>query len=198
MTGGIFLRDKPRIVVVEPEFEQIVDACYESLYRFALSLTQREAEACDLTQQTFYLWATKGHQLRDRSKARTWLFTTLHREFLASRRRELRFPHHDVESVETELPVASPSVEQHLDGVTLMEKLWRVEEVYRAPLVLYYLEDHSYREIAEILSVPVGTVMSRLARGKAHLRRLLKENPAMTRQKIIRLPSNTLPSRPSP
>jgi len=76
------------------EFEQLVNQYYEALYRFALSLTRSEATSCDLTQQTFYLWATKGHQLRDRSKAKSWLFTTLHREFLESKRRETRFPHH--------------------------------------------------------------------------------------------------------
>src|SRR3989442_3704667 len=58
------------------DFEQIVCQHYEPLYRFALSLTHAEADACDLTQQTFYIWATKGHQLRDRSKIKSWLFTT--------------------------------------------------------------------------------------------------------------------------
>jgi RNA polymerase sigma-70 factor (ECF subfamily) len=61
------------------EFELLVSQFYEPLYRFAFSLTGTEADACDLTQQTFYIWATKGHQLRDRSKVKSWLFTTLHR-----------------------------------------------------------------------------------------------------------------------
>jgi RNA polymerase sigma-70 factor (ECF subfamily) len=55
---------------------------YEPLYQFAFSLARDEADACDLTQQTFCIWAAKGHQLRDASKVKTWLFTTLHREFL--------------------------------------------------------------------------------------------------------------------
>ena len=54
---------------------------YRPLYQFAFTLTRDEADACDLTQQTFYIWARKGHQLRDQSKVKTWLFTTLHREF---------------------------------------------------------------------------------------------------------------------
>ena len=66
----------------DDDFEQIVSQHYEPLYRFAFSLTRSEADACDLTQQTFYIWATKGHQLQDRSKVKSWLFTTLHREFL--------------------------------------------------------------------------------------------------------------------
>src|SRR5712671_2712561 len=68
------------------DFEQIVAQHYEPLYRFAFSLTRAEADACDLTQQTFYLWATKGHQLRDPSKVKSWLFTILHREFLRVRK----------------------------------------------------------------------------------------------------------------
>ena len=59
------------------DFESVVASYYEPLYQFAFSLTRTEADACDLTQQTFYVWATKGHQLRDVSKVKTWLFTTL-------------------------------------------------------------------------------------------------------------------------
>jgi RNA polymerase sigma-70 factor (ECF subfamily) len=73
-----------------PDFETIVAAYYEPLYQFAFSLTRSESDACDLTQQTFYVWATKGHQLRDASKVKSWLFTTLHRGFLESHRRQAR------------------------------------------------------------------------------------------------------------
>jgi len=82
---------------------------YRSLYQFAFSLTRAEADACDLTQQTFYIWATKGHQLRDVSKVKTWLFTTLHREFLETRRRQTRFPHYELSQVTGELPVIAPA-----------------------------------------------------------------------------------------
>src|ERR1035441_4330276 len=74
------------------DFESLVARFYAPLYQFAFSLTRSEADACDLTQQTFTIWAAKGHQLRDPSKVKTWLFTTLHREFLESRRRQTRFP----------------------------------------------------------------------------------------------------------
>jgi len=169
------------------EFEQLVNQHYEPLYRFALSLTRSEATACDLTQQTFYLWATKGHQLRDRTKAKSWLFTTLHREFLGSRRRETRFPHHEMESVDHELPTISSTVINDLDGSTVMDALLSVEELYRAPLMLFYLEDFSYLEIAENLDIPMGTVMSRLNRGKAQLREILADGKNRTAQKIIPL-----------
>jgi len=65
------------------DFEQIVSQYYEPLYRFALSLTRREdRRARILRSKHSYIWATKGHQLRDQSKVKSWLFTSLHREFL--------------------------------------------------------------------------------------------------------------------
>lgn len=171
----------------ELDFDQLVNDYYQPLYRFALSLAEREAEACDLTQQTFFLWASKGQQLRDRSKVKAWLFTTLHREFLGSRRRNTRFPHHEIESVEHELPSVSPATVNEMDAGVVMQALWNVDEVYRAPLMLFYLEDHSYLEIAAVLAVPVGTVMSRLARGKGQLRVLLADQGTGVERKIVPL-----------
>jgi RNA polymerase sigma factor (sigma-70 family) len=158
-------------------FEQLVELYYQPLYRFALGLSGRENDAWDLTQQTFYRWATKQHQLLDRSKAKSWLFTTLHREFLNSLRRQTRFPHLDIETTNHELPPVPPTAEAEADTDIVREALARVEEPFRSPLVLFYLEEHSYKEIAEILGVPAGTVMSRISRGKALLRQLLADKP---------------------
>src|SRR5438046_272989 len=154
-------------------FEDLVNRYYATLYQFAFSLTQAEADACDLTQQTFYLWATKGHQLRDPAKVKTWLFTTLHRQFLESRRRLTRFPHHELEAVSNELPAIAPKTALQLDSAQVLRALARVDEVYQAPVALFYLEDCSYKEIAEMLDVPMGTVKSRISRGIAQLQRLL-------------------------
>jgi RNA polymerase sigma-70 factor (ECF subfamily) len=151
----------------QTNFEEIVDRYYRGLYQFALSLTGAAAEAGDLTQQTFYLWATKGHQLRDAGKIKSWLYTTLHREFLQSRRRQTRFPH--VSTEEAELPPIEPAFVQQLDGATVLDCLQDVDELYRAPLALFYLDDRPYKDIAEVLGVPIGTVQSRIARGKAQL-----------------------------
>src|SRR5436190_2745552 len=105
------------------DFEQIVSQHYEPLYRFAFSLTRAEADASDLTQQTFYIWATKGHQLRDRSKVKSWLFTILHREVLNIRRRAVRFPHFELSDAEEDLPRVPPEVVGTLDAARVLEFL---------------------------------------------------------------------------
>jgi RNA polymerase sigma-70 factor (ECF subfamily) len=155
-----------------PDFETVVAAYYEPLYRFAISLTHSEADACDLVQQTFYMWATKGHQLRDPSKVKSWLFTTLYRAFLESRRSQNRFPHSELMEKEDDLPVILPEAARRLDAAQAVEALGQVNEVYRAPVALFYLEDCSYQEIADILEVPIGTVKSRMARGLAQLKHI--------------------------
>jgi RNA polymerase sigma-70 factor (ECF subfamily) len=167
----------------DPDFESIVARFYEPLYHFAFSLTRTEADACDLTQQTFYVWATKGHQLRDVSKVKTWLFTTLHRAFLETRRRQTRFPHYELDEVPFELPALSPDLVNKLDSADVIEALGKVDEIYQAPVALFYLEDCSYKDIAEILNVPIGTVKSRMARGIAQLHHLLSTGEARERQK---------------
>ncbi len=160
--------------MTEDVFTELVNTHYTGLYRFALSLARNQADACDLTQQTFYVWATKGHMLRDVSKAKTWLFTTLYREFLRGRRRSTK-----VGSIEDlppgEADVADNDIDRvrKMDGMAVVEALEQIDEVFRAPLTLFYLEELSYVEIAEALDVPPGTVMSRLSRGKAQLRAAL-------------------------
>ena len=164
------------------DFENLVAEYYEPLYQFALSLTREEAGACDLVQQTFCVWAAKGHQLRDVSKVKTWLFTTLHREFLGPRRRLTRFPHLDLELAEPELPVVEPAAASGIDIALVLAALAALEETYQAPVALFYLQDCSYNEIAEILDLPVGTVKSRLSRGLERLYRLLEGRKARPRK----------------
>lgn len=159
----------------DSDFESVVSAHYSSLYRFALSLVHEEAEAADLTQETFWVWATKGHQLRDMSKAKTWLFTTLHREFLQRRRRQVRFPHLEIDEAAEELPTVRPDTFSRADWTTVQRRLAQLDPAFQAPLALFYLQDHSYQEIAEILEIPLGTVKSRISRAIAQLQHSLAD-----------------------
>ena len=156
------------------DFELIVSQHYESLYRFAISLTGTEADACDLTQQTFYIWATKGDQLRERHKVRSWLFTTLHRGFLSTRKRAVRFPHIELSDAHEDILI-SVETASTLDSAWVLKCLGQVQEPYRAALSLFDLEDYSYGEVAEILEIPLGTVRSRISRGVRQLQQSVLE-----------------------
>ena len=159
------------------QFETIVSEHYEALYRFALSLTRADADARDLTQHTFYVWATKGHQLRDLTKIKTWLYTTLHRAFLQGRRRQNRFPHQELDEVVEQLPDVSPVLADWVDSLQVMPALAQLDEKYQAAVALFYLQDYAYKDIAVILDVPIGTVKSRIARGIAQLREIMSDDP---------------------
>jgi RNA polymerase sigma factor (sigma-70 family) len=170
------------------EFAELVDAHYQALFRFGMSLTRDVDRASDLVQETFCIWAAKGDQLRDRSKAKTWLFTTLHREFLSQRRRASRFSDEPLDEAAAEAVVsAQEDAERQMDGHRAMELLGALDESYRTPLALFYLQQHSYKEIAEILDVPIGTVMSRLSRGKEMLRKRMTAEPSSAPKNILQL-----------
>lgn len=167
-------------------FTQLVDAHYASLYRFALSLARNAADAGDLVQQTFFIWATKGGMLREAGKAKAWLFTTLYREFLRGRRRDARATSiEDLPPAERDIAAEDVDRVARLDAPAVMAALQSVDEVFRAPLTLFYLEEFSYLEIAAALDVPIGTVMSRLSRGKAQLRAVLAGDGQAAAGKVV-------------
>jgi RNA polymerase sigma-70 factor (ECF subfamily) len=169
-----------RFGVAALDFEKLVEDYYMPLYRFALSLSRQESEAADLTQQTFFLWASKGHQLRDATKVKTWLFTSLYREFLGRKRQSDRFVEAENNLEVINAQTVPASVVAQLDGDIVQRALLALEEIYRAPLTLFYLQQLSYKEIAATLEIPIGTVMSRISRGKAQLRKALSDPASLT------------------
>ncbi|BDS06596.1 RNA polymerase sigma factor [Oceaniferula spumae] len=174
------------------EFEELVDAHYQPLYQFAYSLAKNPDGASDLVQQTFCIWAQKGHQLKDRSKAKTWLFTTLFREHLAQSRRQSRYSDSDIDEIEYQLPAHEDNSARRLDGKRAVKILSKLDEIFRAPLTLFYLQQHSYKEIAKILDVPIGTIMSRISRGKQQLRKQMQKEPATAPKKVLQMNPDTL------
>ena len=132
----------------------------------------------DLTQETFYIWASKGHQLKSAENVKGWLFTTLHREFLKICRRQKRFADEPINETAHNLPDVPADCVNRIDSRTLLRMLHEIDEDFRAPLVLYYMEDFSYKQIADVLAVPLGTVQSRIARAKVQLLRRLSETNA--------------------
>ena len=92
----------------------------------------------------------------------------------------LRFPHCELSDAIEDLPTISPEVANTLDSDRVIEFFGQVPEPYRAALTLFYLEDYSYREIAQILKVPLGTIRSRISRGLAQLQRSILRGTGTT------------------
>ena len=157
--------------------QQLVEQHYESLYRYAFRLSGSSADAEDLTQDAFCQAQLKLRQLRDPSRVKAWLFSILRNAYLhrlRDARREKAVPLDWWPTFRNGWLNRLPEI----DSQRLQEVLNELPEEFRTPLILYYFEDFSYRDIAEQMEVPLGTVMSRLARAKAHLRaRLLPPVP---------------------
>jgi RNA polymerase sigma-70 factor (ECF subfamily) len=155
---------------------ELVEQFGELLYRYAYRLTGNATDAEDLTQQTFLRAQQKCHQLRDLSAARWWLCSIMRNSFLTSRRHSGVMK--SLEGIdESELVDLPP--EAIVAPEELQRALLELSEEFRSPLIMYYFDEFSYQEIADQMGVPIGTVMSRLSRGKAFLRRHLSEKLAL-------------------
>ncbi len=154
--------------------QSLIHEHYQSVYRFAYRLSGKATDAEDLTQQAFLMACRKIDQLRDGSKARSWLFTIVRNSFLKSIKKQPT----ELSTFEDEIAVIDDpsSLNLHFDEEKLQSVLNEMPEVYRTPVLLFYFEDLSYKEISTLLEVPIGTIMSRLARGKQHLREQLSES----------------------
>jgi RNA polymerase sigma-70 factor (ECF subfamily) len=152
--------------------QRLVEEHYASLYRYAYRLSGSGTDAEDLTQDTFCKAQQNLSQLRDPSRARAWLFRILRNGYLHKVRAQKQHPSVPLDDV---LDVAEPLPESlpNIDPEQLQHALNELPEVYRTPIILYYFEDFGYRDIADQMDLPIGTVMSRLARAKAHLRNRL-------------------------
>jgi RNA polymerase sigma-70 factor, ECF subfamily len=154
--------------------QRLVDDNYSALYRYAYRLSGSSADAEDLTQEAFYKAQTCFDQLRDPARARPWLFSILRNAYLHRARASRQAACVSLDSI-GDLAEPSPESLPDVDPEQVQQALNELSEVYRTPLILYYFDDFSYRDIAEQMDLPIGTVMSRLARAKAWLRgRLLQ------------------------
>lgn len=160
------------------DVERLVEEHYLSLYRYAYRLSGNEADAEDLAQETFCKAQMSLRQLRDPSRVKGWLFSILRNAYLHRVRTE---KNHATLSLDLagDLPEPAGEALPDVEPEQLQKALTELPEAFRTPILLYYFDDFSYRDIAEQMDLPMGTVMSRLARAKAWLRnRLLPADPA--------------------
>ena len=155
------------------EIAELVKHHYAMLYRYAYRMCGSAPDAEDLTQEVFCTAQAKLDQLRDKSAARGWLCTILRNCYLRSARAHRRLSLIAWEDGTLDEAEAPPPPDDKIDPQRLQEALDELPEDFRTPLVLFYFEEFSYREIAQQIGVPIGTVMSRLARGKTRLRAML-------------------------
>jgi RNA polymerase sigma-70 factor (ECF subfamily) len=155
-----------------PNLSELARLHYALVYRYAYRLCGSAEEAEDLTQQAFLTAHRRLHQLRDENSAKSWLCAILRNTFLTrvtSQRGHQMVPLHGFWD-----PAQEPGPAPTFDSDDLQQVLNELPEEFRTPLILYYFEEFSYRQIAEQMDLPIGTVMSRLARAKTHLRRRLE------------------------
>lgn len=156
----------------------LVERYYALLYRYAYRLTGSSADAEDLTQQAFLTAQTHWNQLRDEGCAKSWLFAITRNAYLKELRGQSR-----VRTTSLDGLAAEPNAdlfEDDIDAELLQRLLDELPEEFRTPLILYYFDEFSYKEIAAQMGAPLGTVMSRLSRAKAWLRgRLAPSEPSV-------------------
>lgn len=145
---------------------------YSLVYRYAFRLSGSAEEAEDLTQQAFLTAHRRLDQLREAASAKAWLCAILRNAFLTrvTSRQAVRM----VPLARVAEPAEEVSRDATIDAEDLQQTLNELPEEFRTPLILFYFEEFTYREIAQQMNVPIGTVMSRLARGKSYLRRRLE------------------------
>lgn len=159
---------------------QLIDEHYQGLYRYAYRLSGTAADAEDLTQEAFRKAIDRLPQLRDPERAKAWLFRILRNAYLHRVRDARRHRSVPLDAV-GDLPERPPAEPPAVDPAQLQEALDDLDEAFRTPLILFHFEEFSYADIAEQMGIPIGTVMSRIARGRAYLRTRLTPTANGTR-----------------
>jgi len=181
--------------VSEERFMQVAYPHLDFVFNMALRLSGNRYDAEDLTQETFAIAFRKLHQLKDEQRCKFWLLSILRNIFLRGRekcRPELL----DVQSDEDYVTVLENLAGEGNPEEILLDKsaaqevqaiLGGLPEKYQTPLILFYTEEWSYQEIAEGLELPMGTVMSRIGRGRELLKKgLLDRRQGRGQGKVIR------------
>ena len=168
---------------------ELLEAHIPGLRRYAYALLRGDREgADDLVQDSLERALSRWHQRRTDGDLRGWIYTILYHRFVTDRRRERR----DIgrrsltEISEPEQPGVEGGQEGALAQRDLLRGFAELPEEQRAVLLLIAVEDFSYRETARVLGLPIGTVMSRLSRGREHLRQYMNGDQARARLGVIK------------
>lgn len=160
-----------------------IEACIPALRRYARALLRSRQDADDLVHECLVRALDKLHTRRDGGDMRAWLFAIMHNVFISQRRHSRRH----LTKPEQE-PMADVSVEPGQETAVLyrdvVREFYKLSEEQRQVMLLVSVEDLSYAEAARVLGVPIGTVMSRLSRGRQRLRQVSQEEPRQTLRRV--------------
>jgi RNA polymerase sigma-70 factor, ECF subfamily len=156
-----------------------LEAHIPGLRRFARALVRGDRErADDLVQDSLERALSRWHLRRAEGDLRGWLYTILYNRFVSEQQRQRRRGVHDAltEAIEAELPQMKGGQDEALEHRDLLRAFAALPDEQRAVLLLVGIEDLSYEQAARVMGVPIGTVMSRLSRGRERLRQLMERD----------------------
>jgi len=166
------------------DHESLMTQHIPRLRRYARALTGERSAADDLVQDTLERALSRFHLWRQGSDLRAWLFTIMHNIYVNQTRSRIRHPQEPLDdSAADELRAREPDWGELRD---IEEALGRLPGEQRAVVLLVGLEQFSYEEAARVLDIPLGTVMSRLSRGRERLRVILSGDARTTTLKVVK------------
>lgn len=177
-------------------FRKLSSAHIRFLYNLALRFTGNRYDAEDIVQETLLIAFDRFEQLRDDGKFKSWTFTILRNVYLKSLSKskdQHKMEFEDGIDYEEVLTGAAAKLDleeavvKKVEATQVQNFLAQMPEKYQSPLILYYMEELSYRQISDFLNVPIGTVMSRMSRGKQLLKKqVLRSEMADSRRRKVR------------